>query len=40
MPYQATEEGWYVLVVDGRNTDGAYTLVVTLDIDSDPCGCP
>jgi len=39
MLYQATVEGWHTLVVDGRNTEGDYTLVVTLDCFEDDCCC-
>ncbi len=39
MPYQAVEEGWHVLVVDGRGTQGSYSLVVTLDCHEDDCCC-
>jgi hypothetical protein len=39
MPYQAVVEGWHVLVVDGRNTQGDYSLVVTLDCQEADCCC-
>ncbi|HRE89502.1 MAG TPA: hypothetical protein PK095_10205, partial [Myxococcota bacterium] len=39
MPYQAVVEGWHVLVVDGRSTQGDYSLVVTLDCQEEDCCC-
>jgi len=39
MPYQAVVEGWHTLVVDGRGSQGAYTIVVTLDCHEDDCCC-
>lgn len=39
MPYQAVVEGWHVLVVDGRASQGDYSLVVTLDCQEDNCCC-
>jgi len=39
MLYQAVEEGWHAIVVDGRNTNGSYTVVVTLDCHEADCGC-
>lgn len=39
MLYQAVEPGWHAIVLDGRNTNGNYTVVVTLDCHQDDCGC-
>lgn len=39
MPYQAVVEGWHVLVVDGRSSQGDYSLVVTLDCQEEDCCC-
>lgn len=39
MPYQAVVEGWHVLVVDGRSSEGDYSLVVTLDCQEEDCCC-
>jgi hypothetical protein len=39
MPDQAVVEGWHTLVIDGRNTNGDYTVVVTLDCQEDDCCC-
>jgi len=39
MLYQAVVEGWHTIVVDGRNTNGDYAVVVTLDTIPDDC-CP
>ncbi len=39
MPYQAVIEGWHTIVVDGRNMNGDYTIVVTLDCAEDNCCC-
>lgn len=38
-PYQAVVEGWHVLVVDGRSSQGDYSLVVTLDCQEEDCCC-
>lgn len=39
MPYQAVVEGWHTLVVDGRGSQGDYTVVVTLDCQEEDCCC-